>query len=49
MSVVNVIAEFYDDSPSNFLVIAAVTLVLAVTSGFLCLVLFTWAAEEPGS
>ncbi|MBK5232056.1 MAG: hypothetical protein JJE13_03615 [Thermoleophilia bacterium] len=49
MSIVNVIVGFYDDSPANYLVIAAVTLILAVISGFLCLALFSWAAEEPDS
>ncbi|MBK8294108.1 MAG: hypothetical protein IPK93_04755 [Solirubrobacterales bacterium] len=48
MSVLNVIVGFYDDSPANYLVIAAVTLILAVISGFLCLSLFSWAAEDPG-
>lgn len=47
MSLVNAIAGYYDDSPANYLVIAAVSLILAVIAGFLSLALMSWSSEEP--
>ncbi len=49
MSIVNVVFGLTDDSAANYLVIAAVTSVLAVISGFFCLVLFSWAGDGDGS
>ena len=49
MSIVNVVFGLTDDPAANYLVIAAVTSVLGVVSGFFCLVLFSWAGEADGT